>query len=40
VLIVDLMVILLHVCNFASVEVFNKALLTYLVTYCGARVVL
>jgi len=25
-----LIVILTHVCNFASVEVFNKALLTYL----------
>ena len=23
----------MHVCNFASVEVFNKALLTYLLTY-------
>jgi len=28
-----LMVILAHVCNFASVEVFNKALLAYLLTY-------
>jgi len=27
------MLILMYVCNFASVEVFNKALLTYLLTY-------
>jgi len=26
------MVILMHMCNVASVEVFNKALLTYLLT--------
>jgi len=26
------MLILMYVCNFASVEVFNKALLTYLLT--------
>ena len=28
-----LMVILSHVCNFVSVKVFNKVLLTYLLTY-------